>query len=90
MENNNFPPADCNLHKKKVWNVKQTFVVYPSHLTLVEKVVYVHVNLQVKFEFEKNTTVCLQPLAPNMIPLLIQTAKEIQELSDSLEVEGFF
>ena len=90
MANNHFPPADCNIHKKKDWNAKKTLVVYPSNLPPVEKALYVHANILVNFEFEKHTKVLLQPLTLNLIPLLIQTAKELQEFFDSLEEEGVF
>ena len=69
MANNYFHPADWNIHKKKDWNRKKTLVVHPSHLPLAKKDLYVHVNLQVKFEFEKHTKVLLQPLTLNLILL---------------------
>ena len=90
MADDYFHPADCNIHKKKGWNAKQTLVVHPSYLPPAKKALYVHVNLQVNFDFEKHTKVLLQPLTPNLIPLLIQTAKELQEFFDFSEEEGVF
>ena len=76
MENNYLPPADCNLHENQGWEVKHTLVVCTYPLLPIEKGMYVHVNIQVQFKFDQHTRVLLQPLTPNLIPLLIQTAKE--------------
>ena len=90
MEKNYFHPADCNLHKKKDWNGNKTLVVHPSHIPPKNKALHVHVNLQLKFEFEKHTKVLPRPLTQNLIPVLIQTTKKLYEFFDLLEEEGVF